>query len=118
MSRLLIFVLLVLTDTAACYYEIIHILGGDQLTARTRSSKRVCSNATRGKEKLEGLVPVIEDWHAKVCFLGVSKALYVLYVNAVCIIITECISMYHSKKLQRVSYTHNACDGPNKAQLI
>ena len=27
----------------------------------------------RGKDRLEGLKPVVEDWHAKVCFLGVSR---------------------------------------------
>ena len=38
---------------------IIHILSGDQLTtARTHSSKIVCSNGIGGKEKLEGLVLV------------------------------------------------------------
>ena len=47
--------------------------GGDQMTvARTRGTQRIRSNAERGKERLEGLVPVIEDWHAKMCFLGVS----------------------------------------------
>ena len=103
MSIVLTFVLLMLT--VAWYYKI-HILGGDQLTtARTRSSKRVCCNATRGKEKLEGLVPVIEDWHAKVCFLGVSKALYVLYITAVCIIPGSISIIYYAKSLQIISYT-------------
>ena len=49
------------------------LIGGDQMTAaRTRGSKRIRSNSLRGKERLEGLVPVVEDWHAKVCLLGVS----------------------------------------------
>ena len=48
--------------------------GGDQLTAaRARSGQRIRSNSLRGKDRLEGMVPVIEDWHAKVCLLGVSK---------------------------------------------
>ena len=47
--------------------------GGDQLTAaRARSGQRIRSNSLRGKDRLEGMVPVIEDWHAKVCLLGVS----------------------------------------------
>ncbi len=47
--------------------------GGDQLTAaRARGSHRVRCNAERGKDRLEGLQPVCEDWHAKVCLLGVS----------------------------------------------
>lgn len=45
-----------------------HVLfGGDQLTAKcTRGSKHVCSNSLRGKDRLEGLKPVVEDWHVKV----------------------------------------------------
>lgn len=50
-----------------------HVLfGGDLLTAkRARGSQYTRSNSLRGKERLEGLKPVIEDWHAKVCLLGV-----------------------------------------------
>lgn len=50
-----------------------HILfGGDMLTAkRARGSKHIRSNSLRGKDRLEGLIPVVEDWHAKVCLLGV-----------------------------------------------
>ena len=39
--------------------------------ARTRDSRRIRSNAEREKEKLQGLTPVVEDWHAKMCLLGV-----------------------------------------------
>ncbi len=39
--------------------------------ARARESKDIRSNSRRGKERLEGVVPVIEDWHAKLCFLEV-----------------------------------------------
>lgn len=43
-----------------------HLLfGGDQLTAkRGRGSQHVRSNSLRGKDRLEGLKPVVEDWHA------------------------------------------------------
>lgn len=55
-------------------------VGGDQLTAaRGRGSKRIRSNSTRGKDRLEGLEPIIEDWHAKVCLLGVSYNLLQSY---------------------------------------
>ena len=48
------------------------VLGGDQLTAaRARGSKRIRHNEERGKDRLEGLMPVVEDWHAKMCFLEV-----------------------------------------------
>ena len=45
--------------------------------ARARGSQRVRSNSERGKDRLEGLQPVVEDWHAKVALLGV-------YVIVIC----------------------------------
>lgn len=39
--------------------------------ACARGSQQIRSNSTRGKERLEGLVPVVEDWHAKLCLLEV-----------------------------------------------
>lgn len=56
-----------------------HILiGGDQLTAsRIRSAQRVLRNSESRNERLEGFIPVIEDWHTKMCFLEVIwKRLY------------------------------------------
>ena len=52
-----------------------HILiSGDQLTAaRIRSSQRVLSNSESKDEGLEGLIPVIDDWHTKMCFMKVSR---------------------------------------------
>ena len=48
------------------------LFGGDQLTVeRARGAKKERNNENRGKDRLEGLLPVIEDWHAKVCFLKV-----------------------------------------------
>eukprot|EP00731_Ephydatia_muelleri_P010254 Em0005g840a len=45
-------------------------LGGDQLTiARIRGSQSILSNSDNGEERLEGFVPVIEDWHTKMCFM-------------------------------------------------
>ena len=47
--------------------------GRDQLTvARARSSKRVRSNSLHPLDKLEGLIPVCEDWHAKGCLISGS----------------------------------------------
>lgn len=49
------------------------LFGGDQLTAvRARGGKNIRSNSERGRDRLQGLIPVIEDWHTKVCLLGVS----------------------------------------------
>ena len=48
------------------------LFGGDQLTvARARGSQRIRKNSECGKERLEGLIPVCEDWHTKLCLLGV-----------------------------------------------
>ena len=45
-------------------------LGGDQLTiARIRGSQSILSNSDNGEERLEGFVPVIENWHTKMCFM-------------------------------------------------
>ena len=55
--------------------KLVHILmGGDQLTAsRMRSVHDGLHNSNSSRERLEGLVPVVEDWHAKVIFLKVSS---------------------------------------------
>ena len=59
-----------------CLAELVHT-GGDQMTAaQGRGSQRVRSNSERGKGRLEGLQPVVEDWHAKVCLLGVCYHLW------------------------------------------
>ena len=63
--------------------------------ARVRGSKRIRSNSERGKVALEGLEPVVDDWHTKVCFLGVSmlantvlsKYIYHAQKGALCMII-------------------------------
>ena len=48
------------------------LLGGDQLTvARIREAVAVRSNHENGKDRLEGIVPVIEDWHARHVFMQV-----------------------------------------------
>ena len=50
-------------------------LGGDQLTvARVRGCQRVRNNSESGKACLEGLLPVTEDWHPKMCYLKVSMS--------------------------------------------
>ena len=58
------------------------LLDGDQLTvARICGCPRLLSNAHRGQECLEGLIPVVEDWHAKMCFMKV----HVLCIVSTCI---------------------------------
>ena len=49
------------------------LFGGDQLTvARGRAAIKGKVNSQSATKKLSGLVPVIEDWHAKANFLSVS----------------------------------------------
>ena len=50
-----------------------HILfGGDQLTvARVRGSQDSHYNSNNGRRRLEGFIPVIEDWHTKMCAMKV-----------------------------------------------
>lgn len=61
-------------------------------TGRIRGCKRIRSNAERGKERLEGFTPLIEDWHAKVAFLGVSTCVYIICL-CVCAVLVLCVSI-------------------------
>lgn len=57
------------------------LFGGDQLTAkRARAGIRIRNNSTNSADRLEGLLPVAEDWHAKVVFLEVSSLLIVILI--------------------------------------
>lgn len=50
------------------------LFGGDQLTvARAHGAQHVRENSVDGVGQLEGLVPVCEDWHARVVLLSVSQ---------------------------------------------
>jgi hypothetical protein len=52
-------------------------LGGDQLSAaRYRGSGTIRSNSTSATKRLEGLVPVSEDWHTQVTLLKVINVLF------------------------------------------
>ena len=44
-------------------------------------AKRIRSNSTRGKDRLEGMTPVVEDWHAKVSILGVRTFMYMYFLH-------------------------------------
>lgn len=57
------------------------LLGGDQLTAaRIRGAKKAKVNEDAPSERLEGIIPVAEDWHTKMNFVGVC-----LLVTTTCI---------------------------------
>ena len=56
--------------------------GGDQLTvARGRGCQRIRSNCTRGKDQLESMTHVVEDWHANVSMLGVRTFMYMYILS-------------------------------------
>ena len=49
------------------------LLFGDQLTvARARSASLLRDPQTVAKDSLKGFVPVIVDWHTRICLLEVS----------------------------------------------
>lgn len=49
------------------------LLGGDQMTAaRVRAAQDAKDNAQTAYQRFEGFVPVLEDWHTKANFMGVS----------------------------------------------
>lgn len=48
------------------------LIGGDQLTAaRARGAITAMSNSVTPQKRLEGLIPVVEDWHTQVILLEV-----------------------------------------------
>ena len=62
------------SDLEAIDVELLHkiLLGGDQLTvARARGAQSQHENSVHPKGQLNGFIPVVEDWHAKVCLMEV-----------------------------------------------
>ena len=57
------------------------LFGGDQVTC-VRGGQRICENSVTGCAQLEGLVPVIEDWHARMCFMQVIISMLILLCYA------------------------------------
>ena len=57
--------------TEECYHRI--LFGGDQLTVcRARGAKFARANDDLSDERFDGLIPVTEDWHARMTLLRVS----------------------------------------------
>ncbi len=74
------------TEQTELTYDDFHYIltGGDLLTtARARGSQRIRKCGERPKDRLEGILPVCEDWHAKMCLLGVSCFLCTLLLRIV-----------------------------------
>lgn len=54
------------------------LFGGDQLTvARARSAIGMRRTHDTNREKLQGLIPVVEDWHARVTLLQVCSHMFI-----------------------------------------
>ena len=49
------------------------LVGGDYLSvARAREAQYIRRSSDLNKDRLDGLIPAAEDWHAKLCMLEVS----------------------------------------------
>ena len=47
--------------------------------ARIRGAQMIRGNSETSEQRSEGLLPVAEDWHAKMCFLEVRIIILFLY---------------------------------------
>ena len=53
--------------------SVIFLFGGDQLTAcKSRAAQTARCNDDNPVERLEGLIPVVEDWHARLTLTRVG----------------------------------------------
>ena len=58
------------------------LFSGDQLTAQqTRKSIALRCNEDTTKLRLEGLIPVVEDWHARQCLMKMGLHVCVTHSN-------------------------------------
>lgn len=71
-------------DTEVIKLQSLHhlLLGGDQLTVeRVKEAQTIRQNSYTATGRLEGFVPVTEDWHAKVCFLQLRMSDSIVHIN-------------------------------------
>ena len=62
------------------------LFGGDQLTvAKARGSQQVRMNYNNAVSCLEGLIPIIEDWHATVVLLQVHILICTVFIRIVAV---------------------------------
>ena len=70
----------VYTSEQESFFEI--FLGGDQLTTtRARSAIAIRCTHDSNKEKLRGIIPVIEDWHARMTIENIILLVCIPYYN-------------------------------------
>ena len=63
-------------DEAIVVQQQVHpvLFGGDQMTVeRSRNIQNVLSTSDTASARLQGIVPVAEDWHAKMCLYKVHS---------------------------------------------
>jgi len=66
------------------------LLGGDQLTAaRCRGGAAVRSDHRTSLERLDGMVPVCEDWHAKRIYLMVCVFVFTVSQKCTVLMVTK-----------------------------
>ncbi len=66
------------------------LLGGDQLTAaRVRGTQALRVTQDKACDRLQGLIPVVEDWHSRMALVDVSDLLQFVFFVIVNIIIID-----------------------------
>lgn len=65
------------------FHEI--LIGGDQLTvARVRGAQAIRDTHDKRVDRFEGVIPVVEDWHARMTFLKVYMFAWLLCGRYTC----------------------------------
>ena len=91
------------------------LVGGDQLTvARICGVQMICGNSETSEQQFEGLLPVAEDWHAKMCFLEVRIFLHqavksLLSPSSKCIATCSCTAAAHALS-KRMDQKEDCCE--------
>ena len=58
------------------------LVGGDQLTtARVRGAQLIRDDCDLSKDRLAGVLPITEDWHAKLCLMKVINLFLVNFLE-------------------------------------
>lgn len=78
-------------------------------TKRARGGQGIRENSNRGRDRLEGLVPVVEDWHAKMCLICVS-ILNTLYLFHAFTLISFFNLQVIWKRLYKCSSSRRSCN--------
>lgn len=71
-------------DEAIVVQQQVHpvLFGGDQMTVeRRRNIQNVLSTSDTASARLQGIIPIAEDWHAKMCLYKVQRRVTLYVVN-------------------------------------